>query len=80
MCKYSSLSQPPYPPTPLLLHLGVTAQTLSLTDYAHQFGDLDKFYIAPKTQLPIQKSGTLRMKTEEKNLIISILGQMARFI
>lgn len=39
------LSQPPIPPAPLLLHLGVTAQTHAIPDYARLFGDLDHFHI-----------------------------------
>jgi hypothetical protein len=71
--------KPPCPPTPLLLHLGLTAQTHSLTDYARVFGDLERFYIVPQTRVPSPEEGaTLRMKTEERDLILSILREMAR--
>ena len=73
--------QPPSPPTPLLLHLGLTAHTHSLTDYANTFGDLDKFYIDPQTQIsPHKEKEMLVMKAEERDLILSVLGQMARYM
>lgn len=76
-----NIPQPPHPPTPLLLHLGVTAHTHSLTDYANMFGDLDKFYIDPQTQiLPPKEGQVLCMKTDERDLILSVLGQMTRYI
>ena len=77
--------QPPSPPAPFLLHLGLTAHTHSLTDYAHTFGDLEKFYINPKTEIDTSKmlpqggSGLVQMKADEREMILCILSQMIRY-
>ena len=81
------LSQPPIPPAPLLLHLGVTAQTHAIPDYARLFGDLDHFHIdwqsLAQGALPPGTGGRgpctkLRVRREEKEVAESVLNQMIR--
>ena len=75
------IAQPPCPPPPFLLHLGITANTHSLSDYADTFGDLDTFYISPPHQCSPQVEGdSLCMKTEERDLLLSVLGQITRYM
>ena len=74
--------QAPCPPRPLLLHLGLTAHTHSLTDYTQLCGSLERFHIAPHTQYHTEEEegAVLRMKTEERDLILSILREMTRCV
>ena len=49
------------------------------------FGDLEKFYIDPKTEIDTSKmlsqggSGLVQMKAEEREMILCILSQMIRY-
>ena len=81
-------SQPPTLPAPLLLHLGVTAQTHAIPDYTCLFGDLDHFHIdwqaLVQGTLPpgTEESGPctqLRVRREEKEVAESVLNQMIRY-
>ena len=77
-------SQPPVPPQPLLLHLGVTARTHSVQDYAQLFDNLDSFYIDQHTLMADALADRGRALTgisvrgEEKEMTVNVLSQMIR--
>ncbi len=78
---------------PLLLHLGVTGHTHAISDYARLFSDLDTFYINQQALMPggaamptegqsgpaTPTEGVLSVRTEEKEILVGILGQMTRY-
>ena len=75
--------QPPVPPEPLTLHLGVLAQTFSIPDYATLHNDLDSFFIDRQSlvgQTPAIVADELPVKvtTEEEALLGNVLNQMIR--
>ena len=76
--------QPPVPPEPLVLHLGASAQTFSIPDYASQHDDLDSFFIDQQSimgKTPLIKDTDLPIgvSTEENALMRSVLVQMIRY-
>ena len=76
--------QPPVPPEPLILHLGVLAQTFSIPDYATLHNDLDSFFIDQQSlvgQTPaiIAEELPVKVTTEEKALLGNVLNQMIRY-
>jgi hypothetical protein len=76
--------QPPAPPEPLILHLGVLAQTFSIPDYAALYNDLDSFFIDRQSlvgQTPAITADVLPVKvtTEEEALLGNVLNQMIRY-
>ena len=76
-------SQPPIPPEPLIIHLGVFAQTFSIPDYASLHDDLDNFFIDQQSlvgETPAITTTTppIRVTSEEKELLGNVLNQMLR--
>jgi len=69
----------------------VTARTYSIPDYALLFDDLDSFYIdqqgllagSTETMLLLEGGSALsqglKVKSEEKEMLLSILSQMIRY-
>lgn len=73
------------PPEPLVLHLGVSAQTFSIPDYALLHKDLDSFFIDQqslmgKTPLITASSLPIGVSTEEDALLRNVLNQMMRCV
>lgn len=76
-----SSEQPPLPPEPLILHLGVLAQTFSIPDYASLHNDLDTFFIDQQSLVSESPTITLlpmQVTTEENALVRNVLNQMTR--
>ena len=76
--------QPPALPEPLILHLGVLAQTFSIPDYASLHDDLDSFFIDQQSlvgQTPtiIADEIPVKVSTEEEALLGNVLNQMIRY-
>ena len=74
------LLQPPVPPVPLCLHLGVTAQTHSIPDYCRVFSDFDTFYIDHQSIVAASAAplGDHMMTQQEMDITTDILGQMIK--
>lgn len=87
-CSSLPALQPPIPPQSLVLHLGVTARTYSIPDYVLLFDNFDSFYINQHAlgadvpaSLPKGESThpqELRVKSEEKEMLLCVLSQMIR--
>lgn len=75
--------QPPTPPVPVSLHLGITAQTHSIPDYCHLFPDFDSFYINYQSMLarpaPVVEH-SCKMTEGEREMTTLVLGQILKYV